>query len=162
MGDMIALPGKSLLKELCTTFKSLKAPVISLSQIEPKEADKYGIIKPGKTVDKNYYEVLSIVEKPKISEAPSTFAMTGKYILSKEIFPYLKILLDKAVEKEEVRLSVALNMYAQEHKLFGVKCIHQYYDSGNKIDLFKTEIVFSSSYYELGEKVSAFLKNFKK
>lgn len=158
MGDLIAFPGKSILKELYGAFKKIAAPVISVAQVPRRDTIRYGVIDPMMHTG-NYYKVRAIVEKPKPSHAPSTLIMTGKYILSTDIFPYLKMLIDKNKTGEEIRLSEALGMYAADKNLYAVQCKNDYYDTGNKLDLIKTEVIFALSHPEFGRPVRSMLKN---
>lgn len=59
--------------------------VIMAQEVAPTEVDKYGIIslKDGDKLD-------NIVEKPKVGKAPSTLASYGRYLLTPEVFNYLK------------------------------------------------------------------------
>lgn len=59
--------------------------VIMTQEVAPKEVDKYGIVslKNGEMLD-------NIVEKPKVGKAPSTLASYGRYLLTPQIFDYLK------------------------------------------------------------------------
>ncbi len=59
--------------------------IIMAQQIDRSEVEKYGIVqlKGSNTLD-------NIVEKPAVHEAPSTLASYGRYLLTPEIFDYLK------------------------------------------------------------------------
>lgn len=59
--------------------------IIMGQEIAPDQVDKYGIISlKGKDLLDN------IVEKPAIGKAPSTLASYGRYLLTPEVFDYLK------------------------------------------------------------------------
>lgn len=79
--------GSSDVKSMIDAFK--KNPeidgVIMAQEVAPADVDKYGIIslKDGDKLD-------NIIEKPKIGKAPSTLASYGRYLLTPEIFNYLK------------------------------------------------------------------------
>ena len=72
---------------LCQAFeKHPDAKAIIMGQeVSPSVVDKYGIIslKNGKRLD-------NIVEKPAIGQAPSNLASYGRYLLTPEVFDYLK------------------------------------------------------------------------
>ena len=59
--------------------------VIMGQEVDPSVVDKYGIIslKDGDKLDK-------IIEKPEVGTAPSTLASYGRYLLTPEIFDYLR------------------------------------------------------------------------
>ena len=156
MGDLLPLPGKSLIKELKTVYEKYFVPVISVESIERSKTGQYGIINT-KTSKGRLHLVSSIIEKPKPENAPSTLAMTGKYILTYEIFPYLEKLM-KEGDKNEIKLANALSEYAQDYPLNAYECKNKHYDTGTKIDLLKTELVFSLTHPEFGVHLRRFLK----
>lgn len=80
MGDLVTLPGQSILAELTLLFAKTGEAVISVEEVPREKTSQYGVIDPVEQ-DGNVYLVRGIVEKPKPEEAPSNFAMTGKYIL---------------------------------------------------------------------------------
>jgi UTP--glucose-1-phosphate uridylyltransferase len=59
--------------------------IIMGQEIEAREVSKYGIIslKNGSMLD-------NIIEKPSVESAPSTLASYGRYLLTPEVFEYLK------------------------------------------------------------------------
>lgn len=79
--------GASDAKELVEAFdKYPDAKAIIMGQeIAPEEVDKYGIIslKDGNRLN-------NIVEKPAVGRAPSTLASYGRYLLTPEVFEYLR------------------------------------------------------------------------
>jgi UTP--glucose-1-phosphate uridylyltransferase len=59
--------------------------IIMAQEVVPEDVDKYGIISL-KNVDK----LDNIIEKPEVGKAPSTLASYGRYLLTPEVFEYLK------------------------------------------------------------------------
>lgn len=65
-----------------------EAKAIIIAQEMPKEVlNKYGIIK---LADEQKMTLDNIVEKPKIEDAPSNLTSYGRYLLTPEVFDYLK------------------------------------------------------------------------
>lgn len=79
--------GASDAKSLIDSFdKNPDAKAIIMGQeIDPGEVSKYGIISM-----KNGARLDNIVEKPEVGKAPSTLASYGRYLLTPEVFDYLK------------------------------------------------------------------------
>ena len=67
---------------------------------------RYGIV-DGVEVSDNIYEVKNLVEKPKLEDAPSNLGITGRYILTSDIFDKLKN--TKPGVGGEIQLTDAIN-----------------------------------------------------
>ena len=78
------------------------ASVIGLERVPPEKVSRYGIIKPcsglieqsvnqsiSQSVNQTI-QVADLVEKPSPEEAPSDLAIAGRYLLSTEIFAFLR------------------------------------------------------------------------
>jgi len=161
MGDLISLPGNSLIGELKDLYLKTKIPVISVEKIDREKSKQYGIIDSKKSKGRVHF-VRSIVEKPDPAAAPSNYGMTGKYILTPLILGYLSKLLAERKNGEEVRLADALRDFAKDHELNAYVCRNRHFDTGNKIDLVKTEVFFALNHPEIGNKVRPALEEILK
>src|SRR5690606_27930688 len=82
LGDDIVMSETPCLKQLINTFEYDNSSVIAVQTVPDKELNKYGIIKPnGKMLNQNLFYIDSLVEKPKREEAPSNYAIMGRYVL---------------------------------------------------------------------------------
>ena len=63
--------------------------VIGVQEVPESDTHRYGIIDP-LSKEGRRYEVKKFVEKPKQGTAPSNLAIMGRYVLTPEIFDYLK------------------------------------------------------------------------
>ncbi|MEK7536903.1 MAG: sugar phosphate nucleotidyltransferase [Patescibacteria group bacterium] len=161
MGDLISFPGTSLIGELKNIYLKNKIPVISVEKIDRSKSRQYGIIDPEKS-DGRIHFLKSIIEKPEPKEAPSEYAMTGKYILTPKIFGYLGKLLKERGPNEEVKLANALRDYAKDYKLCAYTCKNRHFDTGNKADLIKTELIFALRHPELRKRLRLVFKDILK
>ena len=73
------------------------ASVIGLERVPPEKVSRYGIVKPAPDAieqsnnpNNRTVRILDLVEKPAPSEAPSDLAIAGRYLLSTEIFGFLR------------------------------------------------------------------------
>ena len=160
MGDILSLPGTSLVQEIKLIYEKYSIPVISVESIERSKTGQYGVIDP-KTSRGRRHLVGSIIEKPKPEDTPSTLAMTGKYVLTYQIFTYLEKLM-KERNKNEIKLANALTEYAQDYPLYAYECKSKHYDTGTKLDLLKTELLFALANPEFSVHMRRFLKTIKK
>lgn len=81
--------GSSDVKTLIDAYaEHPEAKAIIIAQEMPREVlNKYGIIK---LADEQKMTLHNIVEKPKIEDAPSNLTSYGRYLLTPEVFDYLK------------------------------------------------------------------------
>ncbi|MBQ4644250.1 MAG: UTP--glucose-1-phosphate uridylyltransferase, partial [Clostridia bacterium] len=85
LGDTITKSKIPCTKQLIDIFNRYEKPTISLKTISNDKLNKYGIVEANQS-ESNIYKISRLVEKPKISEAPSNLAMVGRYILTSDIF----------------------------------------------------------------------------
>jgi len=125
-GDDVSFGKESFAKQLVSAFEKYKKPILCLYQKEKKELPSYGVPKI-KKIQKNVYKILDIVEKPK-ENPPSSFAIVGNYLLTPEIFKYLR----KTEPKNgELILANALKLMLQEEKeILGIKVKGKWIECG--------------------------------
>ena len=91
LGDDIVMSETPCLKQIINVFEYYNSSVVAVQSVPEKEVSKYGIIKPkGTMIESNLFHIDSLVEKPKREEAPSRYAIMGRYVLSPEIFEILE------------------------------------------------------------------------
>ena len=156
-GDDIIDAKIPVMKQLIKTYKKYNDIVIGVTKVNKKETHKYGIIDP-LFIDKNTVEIKKIVEKPKTNKAPSNLAVTGRYILTPEIFDILA--KGKKGAGGEIQLTDALAEYIK--KKAGYACIYDgiYYDCGNKLELMKAIISFGLKRKEFKKELKKYINNF--
>ena len=84
LGDAV-ISGCSAAKEMVALSRANGgASVIGCERVPPEKVSRYGILKVegGNVVD--------LVEKPSLAEAPSDLAIAGRYLLDAKIFDYLR------------------------------------------------------------------------
>ena len=80
---------KNCSKEMITLHKRTKGSVIATKRVDRKTVSRWGIL-GFKNRSNNYFLINEVIEKPKLSEAPSNYAIIGRYILPKKILSVLK------------------------------------------------------------------------
>ncbi len=160
MGDLLAPPGNPFLKQLIAVYQKTNAPVVSVERIPQEEVSRYGVVSPKKS-NGRLHELKDIVEKPKVSEAPSNMILTGKYILTPEIFKHIEEVM-KNNKTGEVRLADALTSWVKTKPLYAYECVGKIHDTGNKFDFLKTTVQFAAAHKIFGKKFKTFIKEFSK
>ena len=155
-GDDIVDDKTPCVAQLFKVFKTCQKPVIALYQLPKEKLSSYGIVKVEKIASR-LYKIKQIIEKPSIEEAPSDLAIVGKYILTPEVFGYLKkIAPDKS---GEVRLSGVFDKMIEDGKIiYGYEFEGKWLECGNKLDWLKSNLYFSLKHPRYGEELRNFLK----
>jgi len=140
LSDDIIDPEDTLLQDMINLYKKLNSPIIALQQIPAEDVQKYGVIEGMKESD-NLYKIKNLVEKPKISEAPSDLAIIGRYILTPDIFDILEnVGFGKG---GEIQLTDALRGLLRKRSMYGYLFKGKRYDAGDKVGYLKATIDFA-------------------
>ncbi len=155
-GDDIVDSKTPCLLQLSKIFKTCQKPVLSLHQLPKEKLPFYGIVDVEKIASR-LYKIKKIVEKPQIEEVPSDLAIVGKYILTPEVFDYLKKTTpDKT---GEIRLAGAFDRMIKDGKMiYGYEVEGRWLECGNKLDWLKSNFYFSLKHPQYGPELRSFLK----
>ena len=147
------------LAQLQKIFKTCQKPVLSLYPVSENRIPSYGIAGVEKIANR-YYKVKEIIEKPSAAEAPSNLALVGKYILTPEVFEYLK--KAKPNEKKEIILADTLSKMLRDGKMiYGHEIEGKWLECGDKKSWMKSNLYFSLKDPELGPEMESFLREIK-
>lgn len=143
--------------QLLRVFKTSQKPVIALYRVSKDEISAFGVPAVEK-IAKRFFKIKKIVEKPKAEEAPSDLALTGKYILTPEIFDYLEA-QEKTTRNGEIILANALEALLADGKVvYGYELEGRWLRCGTKIDWLKAHLYLSLRSPEYGEQLRKYLK----
>lgn len=126
----------SISKEMVSVYKREKKPVVSLSRIHEKEINKRAIVslKPNNNSKTMY--ISSILDKPTSLNIHNSLAISGRYIISDEIFKYIK----KENHFKEIEFTNALNVYCKNNDVIGKEFDIEKYDIGSYDGYYKAFI----------------------
>ena len=119
--------------------KNNYSSVIALEAVDKKQVYKYGVINYSKKYGKSY-KIMNLVEKPKVSEAPSNLTVVGRYLLNEKIFANLKKM--KSGHNNEVQLTDSLNELIEKPGLLGLEFDGERFDCGNKLGFIEANLKF--------------------
>lgn len=156
-GDDIVDAKIPALDQLTKVFKTCEKPIIGLFSLPKEEVYHYGVIKNEKIANR-LHKVKGIIEKPPIESAPSNLAVTGRYILTPEVFEYLK--KAKPTKKGEIILAEVINNYMiKEGKLiYGYEIEGNWLECGDKARWLKSNLYFSLKHPKYGPELKQYLK----
>jgi len=121
--------GKTVLYQMAEIHKCYPDRcIVAIDEIKQEETNKYGIV-AGTEIEAGLIEVEDMVEKPDPKDAPSNYAIIGRYILLPEIFD---ILQETAPGKGgEIQITDALLKLAKEKKVLAYKFSGERFDCGS-------------------------------
>ena len=161
LADDVIAAKVPVLKQLMQVFNEKQQSVIAIMPIEGAAISSYGVIK-GKEVAGSggkLYEVLDLVEKPKLADAPSNLAVIGRYILTPTVFETLSDL--KPGAGGELQLTDGLRELLKREKMYGFVYEGQRHDTGDKLGFLKATVDFALKRADLGGAFREYLKGLK-
>ncbi len=94
LGDVILTEASSgtLVRRLCTVHREAGASAtLAVNEVPEEQVQKYGVIAPAEEEGGgDWLAVKALVEKPLPAEAPSRLAITGRYVLSPQVFDEIR------------------------------------------------------------------------
>lgn len=124
--DDIMINKNSGLSQLIELNKKYNCSVILVEKVSSDKINLYGSIKWSKRIDTDSFYIDSIIEKPKLEEAPSLYAIIGRHLLSKDIFAYL----DKQNIENPCFITAMNEMLKDNKKIIAVEVSSKRYDIG--------------------------------
>lgn len=151
-GDDLIKGDIPALKELIEVYEKYDANVIGIQEVDPSVVSRYGIIS---YADRNTGKIASIIEKPKMEEAPSTSAGLGRYIVKPEIFDVLREL--KTGANNEYQFTDAMLHLMKTQDFYACPFHGTYYDIGNQLGYVKANIAYALDRKELQEDLKEYM-----
>ena len=106
LGDTITYSDTPCTKQLIDVHEKYGGSVIAIEELPERKIERYGIV-DGNEIENNIFKVNNLVEKPKLEDAPSNLGITGRYILTPDIFDKLESI--EAGVGGEIQLTDAIN-----------------------------------------------------
>jgi UTP--glucose-1-phosphate uridylyltransferase len=158
LGDDIVMSDTPCMKQIIDVFEYYNSSVVAVQHVSDYEVSRYGIIKPkGILNEANLFHIDSLVEKPKKEDAPSNYAIMGRYVLTPQIFEILARIPYGA--GEELQLTDAINELNKHQAVLAFNFNGRRYDIGDKIGFVKATIDFALERDDISEEVYEYLQN---
>ena len=120
----------SCISQLISSYEEHQCSVIGVNEVPQNEIEKYGVISiDDSSLAKNSFFLNDIVEKPQ-TNPPSNLAVVGRYVLSSNIFKYLKNLQPSV--GGEVQLTDAIKLMLDDEKVAGHLYEGKKFDCGSR------------------------------
>jgi len=140
LGDEVTDAEPNALEQMLKVFQERQkntpdCGVIMLMKVPDSEVSRYGICELD---SKDQGHIKSCVEKPTKDQAPSNWAITGRYLLPKKVFELIRN--QKRGALGEIQLTDSLNALAAEGKLFACFFDGKRLDAGDRLGFLEANL----------------------
>lgn len=162
LGDDIIDARDVLLERMLDEQVARNATIVALLEVEPENIHMYGAAAIELTENPDVVRITGLVEKPSAEEAPSNYAIIGRYVLKPEIFEVLEN--TPPGKGGEIQLTDALEVMAADAEntggVYGVVFRGRRYDTGDRLDYIKAIVQLAVDRDDLGPELRVWLKQF--
>lgn len=153
LGDDILASDPPCLKQMIDIYEQTDSSVVAVMEVPWDQTHKYGIvdIDPGQRIA----PVRDIVEKPAPGQAPSNYAVVGRYVLHPSIFGLLEVA--KPGKAGEIQLTDSLQELNRLSSLTALRFDGRRHDVGDKLGFVQATIDFALEREDLSEDVRKYL-----
>ena len=163
LGDVIIPGPRPATKELIEVYEATGKGAITVEDVPRARTGLYGIVdvEPANLPrwGDRLMKIRDMVEKPKPADAPSTLAITGRYLLPPEIFDCLE--RTEPGRGGEIQLTDALRLLAKETGLYAHVYDGKSYDAGDKLGFLKASVEIGLENAEFGDDFREYLRSLK-
>lgn len=163
LGDDLIDEKEDLLTRMVEVQERTGGSVVALMEVPREAISAYGAaaIEAVEGED-GFVKITGLVEKPATDEAPSNYAVIGRYVLSPKVF---EVLENTAPGRGgEIQLTDALQTLAQGEGegegVYGVVFSGRRFDTGDKLSYLKANVILAAERPEFGDDLRAWLKDF--
>jgi len=147
------------MKQMVDAYHQIGGNVISVLEVPRNDVSSYGVIAPGAT-NGAVTEVLGLVEKPKVEDAPSNLIVSGRYILQPEVMRILE-----GQEKGaggEIQLTDAMAQMIGQQPFNAVTFTGNRYDCGSKVGYIEANLALALQRPDMAEQIRTIALNLLK
>lgn len=143
--------------QLKQAYQKTGKSVISLIEVDKKDADKYGMAAVTDKVGEFTFRLAELVEKPGEENTPSNFASVGGYLLTSDILP----IIAKEIPGKggEITLADSINELAQTDEVYGQFIQGVWHDTGDQLKYLKAVVDIALESKEYGANFAEYLRN---
>ncbi|MGP3949197.1 UTP--glucose-1-phosphate uridylyltransferase GalU [Streptomyces sp. 7N604] len=162
LGDDLIDPRDPLLARMIDVQEQHGGSVVALMEVDPAQIHLYGCAAAQPTGEDDVVQVTDLVEKPDPSEAPSNYAIIGRYVLDAAVFDVLR--KTEPGRGGEIQLTDALRTLAETPSLggpvHGVVFKGRRYDTGDRGDYLRAIVRLACEREDLGPDFRAWLRSY--
>lgn len=154
--DDIILSGQPCIGTLAKIAQQEKGSVIAIQEVPDELVSRYGIVSFKKQLTPNLFQVKDLIEKPSKSEAPSNFAVVGRYVLATSIFEHFA--KHQNFEGEMQLTDVIKTMVQSGDRLFAYRVQGTVLDAGTPLGYLKSVIQLALKSHTYGKNIREYIE----
>lgn len=162
LGDDLIDPRDALLSRMVQVQARNGGSVVALMEVAPEQIHLYGSAAVESTDDSDVVRITGLVEKPEAADAPSNYAIIGRYILDPHVFEILR--RTEPGRGGEIQLTDALQQLAEDEKVggpvHGVVFRGRRYDTGDRGDYLRAIVRLACEREDLGPDFRSWLRSY--
>ncbi len=143
-------------KQLLSAYEKTGKSVITLIEIDKKEAGNYGMAALGNDIGNRTYQLEELVEKPGEKNAPSSYAAVGGYLLTPDILPI--IAKEKIDKNNEITILNSINELAHQDEVYGKFIEGVWHDTGDQLKYLQAVVDAALMDKKLGKSFEEYLQ----
>ena len=160
LGDTVTTStnGVPVTRQLIDAAMKAGGAVTALERVPRELTNRYGVV-DGVEDPNGLVHVKTFVEKPAPEEAPSNLAIASRYVMTPEIFGFLRN--GKPGKGGEIQLTDAMRALCAVQPMFGLVFHGRRHDVGSKLDFVKATLEFALARPEFHDALVEWLKDLR-
>lgn len=156
LADDVIEADPPVLAQMMRVHAETEGSVIAVMEVAESAVSRYGII-AGERINERLWRVRDLIEKPQLRDAPSRWAVIGRYILSPTVFGILRETPPGA--GGEIQLTDALRVLCRNEPLYAYAFQGVRYDVGEKLGYLVATVEMALKHPEIGPAFQDYLRN---
>ncbi len=153
---MVGLPGgPGVMQQMVQVHAKTGASVLAVQEVPLDQVSRYGVI-AGATTPEGWTRVERMVEKPQPEQAPSRWAVAGRYILTPGVFESIR--QGGRGVGGEIQLTDGIAGLLRDETVLGYNYQGKRYDCGSKMGFLEATVELALQHREVGAGFGQWLK----
>ena len=153
--DDVLIADVPVAKQMIDVFEERGGSVLAVEPVPDAQVESYGIV-GGEQVGEGVYRIATLVEKPRLADAPSRLGIVGRYVLTPEIFGMIERTAPGAGGEIQITDAIAALMMTQP--AFAYQFRGRRYDTGRPLGMLTAAIEVGLRREDIGPDLRQFLR----
>ncbi|OOH91313.1 UTP--glucose-1-phosphate uridylyltransferase [Pasteurellaceae bacterium 15-036681] len=162
LADFTADQKTENLAAMIARFKETGNSQIMVAPVAKEDVSSYGVVdcQGAELALAATAKIVNIVEKPAVEDAPSNFAVVGRYVFSAEIWDLLA--KTPVGVGDEIQLTDAIDMLIEQQDVEAFHMTGKTFDCGDKLGYMEAFVEYSLNHDKFGDSFKTYLKKLAK